>query len=817
MAKAVKEPEENSDEALVNRWLKEIELVQESNDQQVFERRGLRINKKYKNDVKTANFDPDRTSRVEYNVLWANCQVLEPALFSRIPKVVGERIFKDHDPVGRFAAEIAERATQFNLLTQQDKFRYNVKLCVKDRLLPGRGQGWLTYKTDYEDAVDEMGNPILDDEGEPIKVTKPNSERVDFDYVNWLDYYESKARTQYEVRWRCRKLYYTKEEAEEEFGEEIGGKLNYDSNPYEKKRKNQAEEPDFLQQATVYKIQDLTSKNCLYISPGYKAGPLKKANDPMKLKDFWECPIPLVATTTSDSTYPTPDFIIYEALANELDYIVERLSAMTDCIRLVGLVASQHNKDIKEMLRLRDGQLLPINGWQAFVDKGGLGAMVSWLPFDAAVAAIPVLEQRFVTVKSQIDEITSMPDIVRGSSDPNDPVYTQQQKSHWTVIKLVEKQQDVQRFCREIISKMAEIIFEPGFFSDETIRLMAGVDQMPPEKQEMFYPALELLRNDRLRTFRIDIETDSTIAIDEDQALESWAKYLDGLNAIFSNVQQVMQFRPELMKPMLEVAIEGIRQLRAGRGTEGAFEKALEEIEAADKEARENPQPPPPDPQMIRAQNESQKLEMDGQKAQMDFQLEQQKLGMQGQKDQADYSLKMGEMQFSQWLEQQKLQLDDMKVEGDLSVKHEANQINAQQQLTRSEIDKIIADMDIFQGELKNKLEAQKIALQTQLERDRLEFEKQTKMLDVREKLMEEERLAKDQKLEHMRIISDHVNTAKQIEASMRSEKEARKTEKQDKKETPSATPVINVHIAGGKKKITKGTDGSYTSEDVKD
>lgn len=762
MAKAVKESDDtqNSDEALVNRWLKEIELVQESNDQQVFERRGLRINKKYKNDVKTANFDPDRSSRVEYNVLWANCQVLEPALFSRIPKVVGERIFKDHDPVGRFAAELAERATQFNILTQQDKFRYNVKLCVKDRLLPGRGQGWLTYKADFEDAVDEMGNPILDDEGEPVKVTKPNSERVEFDYVNWLDYYESKARTQYEVRWRCRKLYFTREEAEEEFGEEIGSKLNFDSNPYEKKRKNQTEEPDFLQQATVYKITDLTSKECLYISPGYRSGPLKRAKDPLKLKDFWECPIPLLATTTSDSTYPTPDYIIYEALANELDYIVQRLGAMTDCIRLVGLVASQHNKDIKEMLRLQDGQLQPINGWQAFVDKGGLGAMVSWLPFDAAVAAIPVLEQRFVTVKSQIDEITSMPDIVRGSSDPNDPVYTQQQKSHWTVIKLVEKQQDVQRFCREIISKMAEIIFEPGFFSDETIRLMAGVDQMPPEKQEMFYPALELLRNDRLRTFRIDIETDSTIAIDEDQALESWAKYLDGLNNIFGNVQQVMQFRPELMKPMLEVAIEGIRQLRAGRGTEGAFEKALEEIEAADKEARENPQPPPPDPQMIRAQNESQKLQMDGQKAQADFQLEQQKLGMQGQKDQMEFQLKMGEQQFSQWLEQQQLQLDSMKVQGDIEVKHEANAIAQGKEFSRAQIDQTLADLENFKTQLEG---AVKLHQQT-LEDKKLEFERASNELSMQEKLLEEQRLAKESSLEAAHLQFQHQKLAHDVE-----------------------------------------------------
>ena len=126
----------------------------------------------------------------------------------------------------------------------------------------------------------------------------------------------------------------------------------------------------------------------------------------------------------------------------------------------------------------------------------------------------------------------------------------------------MRKQQDVQRFCREIIAKMAEIIFEPGFFSDETIRLMAGVDQMKPEEQELFYPALQLLRDDRLRTFRIDIETDSTIAQDEQQNLEAWAKYLEGLNVIFSSVANLRQFAPEMMKPAVETAIDAVRQLR---------------------------------------------------------------------------------------------------------------------------------------------------------------------------------------------------------------------------------------------------------------
>lgn len=737
MAKVAKDPElkqYQGDSGLVNRWLKEIELVQESNEQQQFEIHADRIYRKYKNSTQMANFDPAQAPKVEFNVLWSNIQVLRPALFSRIPKTVAQRYHKDHDPVGLMAARIAERATQFNLDRQQDKFFYHVALCVDDRLLAGRGQGQIVYRVEFEDAVDSEGNPLVDKEGNPIKRVKPNSERVDFEHVNVNDYLESKARTQYEVRWRNRTMYYTYQDAVEEFGEECANEIDYSANPYQKKKKNEDNTPDFLEQAKVYKIEDLTTKEVLYISPGYRQKPLKKAKDPLKLNDFYSFPVPLVATTTADSTYPTADFIIYESLANELDYAVQRLGAMTDCIRLVGMVASQHNKDISEMLRLADGNLKPITGWQTFIDKGGISAMVSWLPFDMAVNAIPVLEQRVNNLKAQIDEITSMPDIVRGSSDPNDPVYTQQQKSHWTVLKLMRKQQDVQRFCREIIAKMAEVIFEPGFFSDETIRLMAGVDQMKPEEQQLFWPALQLLRDDRLRTFRIDIETDSTITQDDKANMEAWARYLEGLNVIFSSVGNLRQFAPEMLKPAVETAIDAVRQLRFAKGTEGAFEKALEEMEANDKAAKENPQPPPPDAALLRAQVEQQKAQMQAQKDQADFQLKQQELMMQGQQD-----------QFTQFIEQQKLQLESMKIEGELAVKHEANQIDAQEQLTRGQIDKIIADMDIFQAELKNKLEAQKVEVQAALGMAKLQTDKEIRASEVAEKVMEEQRLSKDQ------------------------------------------------------------------------
>lgn len=744
----VKDTALNKEAAIVNRWLKEINLVLQNRRQQTFENIGERILRKFRNasDVDTVGTGKWQ-SNVMFNVLWSNVQVLEPALYSRMPKVVVERTFKDFDPIGRLAAEISERATHYNLMQQQDRFNYMMSAVVQDRLLVGRGISRLQYKAEFQTQTDdETGEAITDDVGNPVQLPKPNSERVEVVITNWLDYIESLARNQFEVRWRAFKIRKTRSElaADPQIGPEVAAKVQMDVDSTKNRKQRDDDDSEFLKQASIWVVEDEKARKVYWICDGYKDAPLKVLDDPNRLRDFWSCPLPLTATTTTDSTYPTADYVIYQGLADELNFVADRIKAIVNCIRLVGAHAASFNKEMKNITTLRDGDTWPIENWGGFREGGGFGGMLDWVPFDNCVAALPVLMQYQESLKAQIDEITSMPDIVRGSSDPNDPVYSQQQKSHWTVIKLVKKQQDVQRYCRQLISKMAQMIFEPGFFSDETIFLMAGVGQMPPEKQAMFPQALALLRDDRLNTFRVDIETDSTIAIDEEQAMGRWMQYLSSLKDILGEVEQVSTMSPEFMSPIIESALQTVRTLRTGRSVEGAWEKALDEWERAQKEAAENPQPPPPDPAMLKAQTDQQKVMQEGQIKQAEMQYEQQKC------------------QFEQWEKSQRLQLDSYKIEGELALKAQEIQVDSSQVTSRAQIDKLFADIDLFQKQFMQKLEGQKLGLQQQ----KLEFDKAAKALEMQEKLMEERRLDKQEQLEAMRIVSDHAATIKAAETS---------------------------------------------------
>lgn len=722
----------HGDSGLALRWIKEIELVESSQAQRVFETHGERIVKKYRNAdalVVAAN-EKYTAGRVMFNILHANVKVLKPTCYSRLPKPAVERTHKDRDPVGNLACRIAERCTSFNLTRQQDRANYAIKGAVEDMLLPGRGNVWMTYTCEFEDATDEQGNPILDGAGNAVRQPKPNTEKVLVDPLCWQDYLESLARNQYEVRWRAKKTYWTRAELVKEFGEDIGKCIELDYTPGQKSR-SKDEDKDFLGQATIYIVLDLATKQKLWINKNYKDAPLKVVEDPYKLDEFWECPIPLLATTTTDNSYPTPDFIIYEKLANELDFTIKRLSSMTNCIRLVGATAAQFNKDIKNMLKLDDGALWPIDAWPSFVEKGGFDGVINWLPFDKVIEALPVLQSRCEDLKAQIYEITHIPDIIRGDSDAQETLGAQNIKVRSTSIVVRERIDEVQRFCREIISKMAQIIFEPGLFADETIALMCGYEQMSEDDKALYPEALKLLRDDRLRSFQVDIETDSTIAMDEDAERASRMQYLEAMSQVIGTIQQIQDFRPELLNPVIESALFTVRAFRTGRALEGSWERSLKEIEENDKAAKEQAasQPPPPDYEMLKIQNEQAKIQNEQGKQEIQYQ---------------ELQLKQMDQQFNQWLESEKLNQDSQKLQMEFELGSQKLTIDATKVRSDADIMAMETELEKFQKEFTQALELKK-----------LELEKYRVVVSEQEKVMEEKRLAQEQGLEVARLLHE--------------------------------------------------------------
>ena len=724
------------------RIIKEINSVLESKEHKSFVSEGRKIVANYRNrDTWEASASSKLSqSRVMLNVLWSNVQVLKPTLFCRIPKTVVERRFKDSDPIGRLACRAAERAVDFAINSQQDRYFYAVSSAVQDRLLSGRGQVWLRYDADFAAEVDEQGEMITDDNGNTQETVKPFSERVVIDPMYWEDWLHTPARNMYEVRAVFRRAYMTKDELKERFGE-VAKKIELNtSNTAKDKSMDDGVSEKHLNQAEIWEYWDRKTKKIYWVSLGYQENILDCKEDNLRIDDFWPCPDPLLATTTSDTMYPVADYVIYKRLAEELDYVCKRLSAMVECVRLVGATAAAFNSDIKSMLSLKDGQLWPIENWQRLAESGGFDGVMDWLPFEQCLAAIPPLMQYKDDLIQEINSITGIPDVALGTGDPTETLGSQQLKSRWTVVKISDKQADVQRFCRQIASKTAQIIFEPGLFSDDTIGLMAGIAQMPPEDQTNWPTSLALLRDDRMRTFRVDIETDSTIASDEEEDKTSRMEYIGAINSLVSNLQSVSQFRPELIHPMIQSALFAARAFRTGRSMEGAWEKAMDEIETNDKaaiEAAQN-QPPPPDIELMKVQNEAANIAYKNQELQR-------QMANSGTED----FIKQRKQDFEEWLETQKLELSFSQQAGDFDIKTQQLEIEAVKVGNKDLIDQTAVNIEKFKQNFEASIKVQ-----------RLELDKYKTVLEEKEKLIEEARLKQQEMDTRLHEISKVANSA---------------------------------------------------------
>ena len=642
------------------RWIVEIEQADQwCNDWHDIARRCLG---RYRDERKNATSSYDGTRKI--NIFWSNVSTLQPALYARRAKPVVERRFKDADPIGKTAAEVLERAVTF--ATDTEQFDEVVKQARDDRLIVGRGSAWLRYVPHFEQVqppTPSDGVGITDDASEyEAETSETNSteklvfEEVAHDYVAWADLLMSPAKTWREVRWVSRKVQMTRHEMIERFGEEIGKAVPLNA-------RLQQENPDtpdarfrngLAARAEVYEIWDKTERKVYWIAKGYEA-PLDERDDPLRLREFFPCPKPLFATITTSSLIPTPDFMLYKDQADDLDDLTNRLSRLTEACRVSGVYDASQDASLGRLFQEGDdNKLIPVNTWASFSEKGGLRGVMDFVPLDGVIATIRELTGREQALKAQIYEITGISDIVRGYSAPSETATAQQIKGQFAALRLQEQQAEVARFARDLIAMTAEIIAE--HFQPETIALMSGLQEQAPEFQQAFMPAVQLLREDAMRRFRIEIETDSTIAVDEQGDKQAATEFLTAMGNYMASSLPMAQQAPELLPVVSQGAVFLARRFRAGRQLEGAIEQAFQALQQRAQQMMAQPQEQQPDPAALKAQADEKRLALEAEIKSRELMLREQELQFNAGLKEREMGLREVELQQAATIEAQRLQ-----------------------------------------------------------------------------------------------------------------------------------------------------------------
>lgn len=625
--------------ANVARWASEIELALKA--QQKWEKRGEKIIGLYTLDAD----DSVDAKRRRFTLLWSNIETLSPAVYARTPTAVVSRRWKDADPVGRVASEVLERSLNFSL--EAVDFADVMLGARLEYLLLGRGQTWIRYVPHIQ-QVQPPAPPAANADAGQVAPAGQAYEVVSWeeavpDHVSWNDFLTNPARKWAEVRWVGRRVFMTRDELKARFPQ-CGAEVPLDHSRDADRKDGEADEQ--FAKATVWEIWDKATRQAIWINTGYTARPLDQRPDPLGLKDFFPCPRPLLGTCGPNSIIPTPDYVQYESQAKDINTLTYRIGLLMDALRLRGFYAAGNDaaKGLADLFSDETGTLIPVDAWAAFAEKGGVKGLIEWVPIDLVASTLKSCIEVRKQLIDDVYQLTGISDIMRGDTDANETAAAQKLKSNWGSSRVRDKQNELTRFARDILSLMGEVIATK--FSPQTLAAMSNVQlfesaaakqqaiqafqqqmqqwqaaaqhaqatrqqpppqpQPPPEAVKMatkptWEDVLGLLRNNPLRSFRLDVESDSTIEQDDEAQKKARIQFTQTVAQYVEKSIPAIQLMPQLAPIIAEGLKYLVRGFRVGREMEETIDRALDQLQAAGGQAQGQQPPKGPNPQVEQA------------------------------------------------------------------------------------------------------------------------------------------------------------------------------------------------------------------------
>jgi hypothetical protein len=673
---------------------------------------------------------------------------------ARLASTILERVCSFQMEVGYFNQSVSKSVLDYLLPGMgQTWLRYEPQFEAAE-------EGYENERVEAEVKAESPNQTAEDiqEEGDGVPYQKLAYERVCVDYVFYVDFLWGAARCWQEVPWVARRSWQTHTEIAEKFYGGDMAKAKLITLDYTPQRMRNGDGTfaegslSYFKKAEIWEIWNKADRTVYFIAPGTPGVVLKETKDPvLKLEGFWPCPEPLFTTLTNDSLIPVPDYVEYQDQAQEIDDLTNRISKITTAIRANGVYDASVPALQRLLLEGTDNKLIPVDSWAAFAEKGGMAGAVDLLPMKEIAEVLIRLYEARAQVKNDLDQVTGMSDIVRGqASGGGAKTATEQRiKGQYAALRLQDRQDRVAEFCRSTLRIQAEIIAE--MFSPQSLMQMSGVDQMmadavqkavakvkppqmPPEMQQQlqsappeiqqqaqmklqqqfqqaqqqaamqaqqeeqakFDKALEILRSDKLRGFRVDIETDSTLQADAEAdkmaATELFSATMQGINAIAPIVMQA----PELVEPIGDMLLFTFRRFRVGRSMESGLEDALTKVKERLEEAAANPQP---DPEQIKAQAEQQKQEAETQRQQQELQNDKERHQLEMQaleaKTQSQIDLannKLAVQQRELELKEREIQLKEREMMIGAAVKAEETEMQIEASREQHDMDRQAAD-----------------------------------------------------------------------------------------------------------------------------
>lgn len=674
-----------------------------------------------------ANYLNDTYEDSAFDLFWASMEILKPAIYAKPPKPIATPRFKDGKHVDKTVAEVIERI----LVSEFDRGDIDqVMLSVRDDLaLTNRGAAWVRYE-------DGRGG-----------------KRVCVEYLDRRDFLHEPARTWSEVSWVARRAWMTKKQMLERFPdarEDIESAEFHSKREYREYGLVESSA-----KAGVWEVWHKHDNKVYWWAPGcqnfldedephlnlsrFFPCPRPAYGTLMRRS--------LVPVPDYRRYREMLDQI--NVLTMRIYTLLDQVK-----LRVMIPGGSDVGSAVENALNANDDVVVISVPAAAFQGAAGNGAMLT-LPLTEIAQTIQGLIEARNQLIENFYQVSGISDIMRGATDAQETLGAQQLKQQNGAVRVRDRIDEIARFARDIAEISAEIIAqnydketiqeisgmefptraevkksvkdieeavkreleEAGEMAEQAAMQAAqsGEEVDPAMAQQQFEEVknqifakyqpmierarvavtiedvMELLRDKKARNLNIDIETDSTIMVDEMAEKASRAEFLQAFAGASSSVQPLLaggKAGAALAGGMLKFALQPYRANReldqliddfideagnmAAQAAEGDGES--EELIAAQNKLAEA--------EMAKAQAQMAKVQADSQLKQVELQGKMQDMQMRAAKDNAQFEI-----------DKAKLQLQMSKQEQEFAAK--MGELEAKTNLMQAQTAEILASIGL--------------------------------------------------------------------------------------------------------------------------
>ena len=518
-----------------------------------------------------------KTSRL--NLFHSNTKTLQSMLYGNLPKVdVSRRYADSKDDAARVAAEIFER--MLNLDVQENGKEYDAVLrsCLQDRLLPGLGCARVSYNFESEEVQDPMTGEVSEE------VT---SEEAPITYYYWKDVLWSWGRNFATLRWVAFRNDMTEDEFKARFGEDVTKEVEFkelSTHTDADGRNSNEEDKDILKKVEVWEIWDKDTHKVEWFTKN-TTKILDSKKDTLGLKGFFPCPPFFMANATTTDYMPTADFVLCEDIYNQIDLLETRINKITEAVKVVG-VYDKSSTGVKNMLKeATENELIPVDNWAMFGEKGGLQGQIDWLPVQEIAETLNKLVQQRDQQIALLQQTSGMADIMSGGlNNQYEGVGQTNQKAKFGSVRVQALQDEFAVFATDLMQLKAEVIEK--HFDPQTIVKKSNINNSMDV--ELIGPALEIIKNPEM-PFRVAIRPESVAMVDFAQLKNERTEFMSALSMFLQSAGPMMEkskaSTPYLLK-MLQWTMAGFK---GASEIEGVLDKAIEAAVEEAKQAAANP------------------------------------------------------------------------------------------------------------------------------------------------------------------------------------------------------------------------------------